>query len=124
MLSYQRALKPFARQLSCAMTDAEQLLWRKLRRRQIYGIQFYRQKPIGPFIVDFYAKDPLLIIEVDGSQHLTPNGIEKDKNRDLYLTSLGFRVLRFNNREVLKSCDSVLNCIVDVILELKNTPPA
>ena len=76
------------------MTDAEQLLWCKLRRKQIYGIQFYRQKPLGSFIVDFYAKDPLFIIEVDGSQHLTPSGIEKDKNRDLYLNSLGFRVLR------------------------------
>ena len=90
MLSYHRALKFLSRQLRCEMTDAEQLLWRKLRRRQIHGTQFYRQKPVGSFIVDFYAKDPLLIIEVDGSQHLTSSGIEKDKNRDLYLNSLDF----------------------------------
>src|SRR4051794_4161542 len=68
-LTYGRTLKPIARLLRREMTDAEQRLWFRLRRKQLEGVQFYRQKPIGPYIVDFFAPTIDLVIEVDGSQH-------------------------------------------------------
>lgn len=68
-LKYQPKLKPISRTLGSNQTDAELLLWSRLRRRQINGIQFYRQRPIGAYIVDFYAAAAKLVIEVDGGQH-------------------------------------------------------
>ena len=70
MLKYNRSLKQPARRLRREMTNAEQALWGKLRRKQIQGIQFYRQRPIGDYVVDFYAPQVKLVVEVDGSQHL------------------------------------------------------
>lgn len=69
MLKYNATLKPYARRLRGEMTDAEQKLWSRLRRRQIGSVQFYRQKPLGGYIVDFYAPAIRLVVEVDGSQH-------------------------------------------------------
>jgi very-short-patch-repair endonuclease len=93
------------------MTDSEKTLWQRIRRKQLMGIQFYRQKPIGNFIVDFFAPKLKLIIEVDGSQHFQAAHLLKDSKRDEYLTGLGLKVLRFNNREVLKETEAVLQKI-------------
>ena len=71
------------------MTDYELLLWRKIRRKQILNVQFLRQKPLGPFILDFYSKEPKIAIEVDGGHHFTDQNKMKDKNRDAYLSELG-----------------------------------
>jgi very-short-patch-repair endonuclease len=70
MLRYNPRLKGRARSLRATLTDAEQRLWTRLRRKQIPGVQFYRQKPIGKYIVDFYAPAARLVVEIDGSQHL------------------------------------------------------
>ncbi len=67
MLKYDTNLKQLARKLRTDMTDAERLLWSRLRGKQVLGVQFYRQKPIGPYIVDFHAPASRLVIEVDGS---------------------------------------------------------
>lgn len=80
------------------MTDAEQLLWSLLRRKQILGIQFYRQKPIGPYIVDFHASAVSHVIEVDGGQHLDDEHLLRDTKRDCFLIDRGIMVLRFDNR--------------------------
>ena len=74
MLSYKPQLEPLARGLRAAMTDAEHRLWFRLRREQLLGVQFYRQKPIGKYIVDFYAPAVASVIEVVGGQQipLTP----------------------------------------------------
>ena len=74
MLAYKPQLRPLARRLRAAMTDAEHRLWFRLRRKQLLWVQFYRQKPIGKYIVDFYAPAVALVIEVDGGQQipLTP----------------------------------------------------
>lgn len=96
------------------MTDAEQLLWSQLRRKQILGIQFYRQKPIGPYIVDFHASVVNLVIEVDGSQHLDAEHLLDDAERDRFLNRQGILVLRFDNRQVLLELDAVLNEIFRV----------
>jgi very-short-patch-repair endonuclease len=77
MLPFERKLKPFARKLRSNMTDAEQLLWSKVRRKQIDDIHFYRQKNIGHYIVDFYCPKGKLIVEVDGGQHFETKGRKK-----------------------------------------------
>jgi very-short-patch-repair endonuclease len=111
MLTYKARLKPNASQLRKKMTDSERALWLRLRGKQLLGVQFYRQKPIGNFIVDFYAPKARLVVEVDGSQHMEGDQAEKDWNRDVYLRQVGLEVLRFNSREVLKETDAVVEAI-------------
>ena len=82
MLRYNQTNKTNARQLRTHMTDSERALWARLRRKQILGVQFYRQKPVGNYIVDFYAPAAKLVIEVDGSQHSAVEGRRKDLQRD------------------------------------------
>ena len=104
------------------MTDAEQSLWLWLRRKQIHGVQFYRQKPIGNYIVDFHAPAARLAVELDGSQHMETRHAAHDAVRDAYLVSVGLRVLRFDNLQVLKELDAVLSVIEDVVRERLNPP--
>ena len=93
-----------ARQLRKNLTDSENGLWSRFRNKQLLGIQFYRQKPIGEHVVDFFAPRAKLVVEVDGSQHVLGDHVDKDRIRDGYLASLGLKVLRFNSREVLTGC--------------------
>ncbi len=111
MFKYNKILKEPARNLRSNMTEAEQLLWSRLRRKQLHGIQFYRQRPIGNFIVDFYAPAASLVVEVDGSQHSEPEHRMQDEIRDKFLAELGLIVLRFNNRQVLCETDAVVEQI-------------
>ena len=90
-------------------------------RKQILGVQFYRQKPIGNYIVDFYAPAVHLAVEVDGSQHFEPAQAEKDKRRTAYLSQTGLRVLRYSDREVLMELELVLEEIFQAVSE-KNPP--
>ncbi|MFP8816200.1 endonuclease domain-containing protein [Acinetobacter johnsonii] len=120
MKPYNKNLKLPSRDLRNNMTDAEQLLWRKLRRKQILGLQFYRQKPILNFIVDFYCPAANLVIECDGGQHYTAEGLEADRARDQALAQLGLSVLRFDNRQILTEIDGVVEkiyCVVNLRLE-------
>lgn len=93
------------------MTDAEQLIWSKVRRKQIDNFQFYRQKNIGQYIVDFYCPRGKLIVEIDGGQHYENEGMKKDQERDRYLQKLGFTVQRFSDIDVLKNIDGVVETI-------------
>ncbi|OTG60035.1 hypothetical protein B9T36_05175 [Acinetobacter sp. ANC 4204] len=111
MQPYNKNLKQASRDLRNNMTDAEQLLWQRLRRKQILGLQFYRQKPILNFIVDFYCPSVSLVIECDGGQHCTVEGLEADRVRDEALAELGLTVLRFDNRQVLIEIDGVVELI-------------
>jgi len=97
------------------MTDAERLFWSKVRRKQLSGFQFYRQKNIGNFIVDFYCPFAKLVVELDGGHHYMPEGIQSDKLRDEYLESLGLHVLRFSDRDVLINTESVLETIFNFL---------
>jgi very-short-patch-repair endonuclease len=97
------------------MTDFERILWSKLRGRQLKGIQFYRQKIIGNYIVDFYCAKAKLVIELDGSQHYNEEGIGKDKIRDNYLKKLGLKVFRFSDAEVSKNLEGVIQMIYEAI---------
>jgi len=111
MLPYNKNLKQHARQLRNNMTDAERCLWAKIRMKQLNGYQFYRQKPIGDYIVDFFCPRAKLVIEVDGSYHLVGEKIEYDRIRDDYMSSLALRVLRFTNSEVLTNIEGVVEKI-------------
>ncbi|SEP93652.1 endonuclease domain-containing protein [Nitrosomonas ureae] len=111
MQPYKPTLKPFARNLRSNLTDAEQRLWSKLRRKQILGVQFYRQKPLANYIVDFYCAAANLVIELDGSQHFEPDHQASDAERDRILESLGLRVLRFDNRQVMQELDAVMRVV-------------
>ena len=113
-------LKHFARELRHAMTDAERHLWVWLRRKQIEGVQFYRQRPIGGYVVDFYAPAAQLVVEIDGSQHMEPKGQIYDDSRTAFLASRGIRVLRFDNRQVLMETRAVLEEILRVVRERKS----
>ena len=82
------------------MTKEERHLWYDFLKA--YPIQFKRQFPIGSYIVDFYCYKAKLVVELDGSQHYTPEEMEKDARRTRYLESLGLQVLRFSNLDVLR----------------------
>ena len=126
MLPYNSKLKARSRKLRSSMTDAEIALWVKLRRKQLHGLQFYRQKPLGNFIVDFYCPAALMVIEIDGGRHYTEDGAIRDGLRDAYLESLRLRVLRFSNIDVLTNMDGVIAAIVrhlETELKLLKTSP-
>ena len=117
MLKYNPQLKPGARRLRNNLTDAERRLWSRLRVKQILGIQFYRQRPIGNYIVDFHAPTARLVIEVDGAQHLDTVQARYDRRRSQYLEQLGLKVLRFDDRQVLLELDSVVQVISCAVSE-------
>jgi very-short-patch-repair endonuclease len=123
MLPYSKNLKEPARTLRKEMTDAERKLWSFLRGKQILGIQFYRQKPIGPYIVDFYAPAAKLVVEADGSQHNEPEHVRADEVRDAFLAEQGLQVLRFDNYAILNQTDTVLEKVYQVCRERIEIPP-
>lgn len=115
MQPYNQKLAINARALRANMTDAEQLLWQRVRPKQVRGLQFYRQKPLLAFIVDFYCPKAKLVIELDGSQHGEEAHRVADGERDAALTGLGLRVLRFDNRQVLLETEGVMAVIDEVV---------
>lgn len=104
----------FAKQLRATSTDAERRLWSVLRDHQIAGLRFRRQQPIGPYVVDFYCSGARLVIELDGDQHGADDDAAYDAARSQWLSSQGYRVLRFPNWQVLKNSQSVLDEIAHV----------
>lgn len=116
MEPYNIKLKPLARALRSKMTDAEQCLWQKIRNRQIGGAQFYRQKPLLTFIVDFYCPKAKLVIELDGGQHYEAEHQARDRERDAQLVLAGLKVLRFDDRQVLAEHEAVLKVIYDEVV--------
>jgi very-short-patch-repair endonuclease len=104
-----------ARNLRKNQTEAEQILWSKLRSRQLSGFKFRRQHPIESYVLDFYCSETHLAIEIDGGQHTENKNIERDNDRTAYLNQKGIRVIRFWNNDVIKHLDEVLTEI-DVIL--------
>ncbi len=97
------------------MTDAERLLWSRLRRKQLNNVQFYRQRIIGNYIVDFYCPRSRLIIEVEGGQHYQDEGGRRDNVRDDYMKNVGMRVLRVSDREVLQDLNGVVEKICEIL---------
>lgn len=115
-------ITPLAKQLRKQATDAENLLWKHLRRRQIEGFKFRRQQPIGNYIVDFVCLATKIVIEIDGGQHAVYE--ESDKTREAWLRANGFRVLRFWNSELFENLEGVLETIRNALLPSPLIPPA
>jgi adenine-specific DNA-methyltransferase len=114
--------RQFARALRKQMTDAERLLWRHLRNRELGGWKFKRQYPVGPFIVDFICVEKNVVIEVDGGQHAENEAL--DTQRSAYLNKMGYRVLRFWNNEVLQETEAVLTAIFAILANGKQNSPS
>jgi very-short-patch-repair endonuclease len=106
-----------ARLLRKHMTDAEQALWQRIRLNQLQ-VKFRRQTPIGSYFVDFYCHEFGLVVELDGSQHI--DQVEYDEARTLYLQSLGLRVIRFWNNDVLLNIETVLEEIMRELGSIKH----
>jgi adenine-specific DNA-methyltransferase len=94
------------RKLRHDTTDAEKLLWKHIRDRQLAGMKFRRQHPIGRYVADFCSEEEKLVIELDGGQHA--NDTDKDEQRTQYIEKFGYRVVRYWNNEVLSNIEGVL----------------
>lgn len=108
MEDYDKKLKLPSRELRKILTKPENLLWSKLMQKQLHNLLFYRQKPLGGYIVDFYCPKAKLVIEVDGGQHFTPQVKEYDDIRDECLKNMEMNILRFNKHEVLNEMEKSL----------------
>jgi very-short-patch-repair endonuclease len=114
MIPYNKNLKELAKNLRSKSTEAERCLWTRLRSKHL-GCVFYRQRPIGDYIVDFYCPKAKLVVEVDGGRHFAKDIAGDDKFRDEYLRSFGLTILRFSNSDVLKKTDTVAEKIHDFL---------
>jgi very-short-patch-repair endonuclease len=121
MARYPSLQKGRARKLRERQTDVESKLWLRLRGRQLGGIKFRRQHPLGPFIVDFCCVEKGLIVELDGSQHAKRN--TADERRTKLLEHVGYRVLRFWDNDVLSNLDGVLERISEALEHPHPRPP-
>jgi len=99
-------------------TEAEKILWERLRNNQLKGYKFRRQHPISLFIADFYCHQLKLIIEIDGEYHNLPEQIEKDLERTRILESNGLQLIRFTNEEVQENLENVIAKITSKINEI------
>jgi len=105
------------RELRSNLTLAEALLWNNLKNSNLDGKKFRRQHGIGSYIADFYCPESRLIIELDGAGHYDVLGVERDAERTRFLESLGFRVIRFENCEVINQLGIVLDLIREALRE-------
>lgn len=115
MLPYKTTLKPFARNLRSNLTGPEKILWSRLPRKQMSGLQFYRQKSIAGYIVDFYCAEAKLVIELDGDSHYQEGAQDYDRIRDACMQAIGLKVLRFLNSDIVQNLESVLDKITNSI---------
>lgn len=115
MIPYNKNLKEIAQSLRDHPTKAESCLWENVRLQHL-GCKFYRQKPIGDYIVDFFCPKAKLVVEIDGGHHFTETGKGNDRVRDEYMKSLELYVLRFSNSEVMKNTDKVVESIGKILL--------
>lgn len=109
IIPYNPKLKEYARKLRNNSTFTEIQLWNYLKKKQLRGYDFDRQKPIDNYIVDFYCKDLMLAIEVDGESHY--GNTDKDKKKDKRLNELGIAVLRFDDLDIVYKLDKVIEKI-------------
>ena len=107
---YNPKLKQFARNLRNHSTLSEVLLWNHLKKKQMKGYSFHRQKPIGNYIVDFFCPKLKLVIEVDGESH-DESKLEYDERRQRSLESLGLYVFRITDLDVKRNMEDVLTGI-------------
>jgi len=112
----------FAKQMRRTPTDAERKLWGCLRNSSLAGFKFYRQVPIGPYVLDFLCHHRGLVIEVDGATHSSGAEVWHDEQRTSYLNSFGLRLHRVDNTEVYRNIGAVLDGIYAVLMERSDFP--
>lgn len=105
-----RAVQQRAKELRQQMTPAEKALWQRLRRKQLNGLKFRRQHPLGPFIADFYCGAHRLVIEIDGGVHDAQ--AERDQARTEQFEAYGYHVIRFTNAQIEQDIEAVLAEII------------
>jgi very-short-patch-repair endonuclease len=115
-------LRSRARSLRRELTDAEHIIWSALRAHRMNGASFRRQTPIGPYVVDFMCPAASLVIEIDGGQHFEAQQMKRDTRRDAFLRSKGYRVLRFNNHDVMTNKQGVLEVIAAALAATPSPP--
>jgi very-short-patch-repair endonuclease len=119
LMNYNGNLKPYAQENRKAGTKAEAVLWKKVFRAKNTGYSFNRQFIIGNYIVDFICRELNLIIEIDGNSHERKEVASKDSDKQYFLESQGYTVVRFSESEVLKRLDSVAADIYNAISSLE-----
>lgn len=122
-LPYNRNLKQISRDLRNRSTLGEILLWKQLRARSMMGYQFYRQKPLDNYIIDFYCPALKLIIEIDGLYHGSEEDVVKDDTRQKKLEEWSLNFLRFTETEVRKDMINVLRTLENYIFEYEEMHP-
>ncbi len=110
------------KRLRSESTDAERLLWRHLRDRQLDGLKFRRQHQFERYFLDFFCPEAKLVVELDGDQHDDPAARQHDAARSEYLRRAGLRVVRFSNREVFLELEAVLEKVVQMALDPHPNP--
>ena len=120
--AYDREPTRRSRELRNNATQAERRLCQHLRSRQLTGVRFNRQVPIGPYICDLVARTPKLIIELDGGQHA--DAADYDANRTTFLQQRGYRVIRFWNNDVLENLEGVLTVIEEALKDRPSPGPS
>jgi very-short-patch-repair endonuclease len=115
MTTYTKALIPFAKRMRREMTRAELKLWLDFLRDHVPRVR--RQRPFGGYIVDFYCVACKVVIEVDGSQHFTPEGLAYDAERTVFLEALGLRVVRFSNADVIDNFEEVCSSLRALLVQ-------
>jgi len=115
VLAMKKRLTKIARVLRKNLTPQEAKLWYHLRGKHFENLKFRRQYPISDYIVDFCCPEKKLVIELDGSGHLFKQQIKKDRKRDDFLKSQGFRVYRVENSEIDENLDGVLEEIFHLV---------
>ncbi|MBJ6367907.1 endonuclease domain-containing protein [Snuella sedimenti] len=108
-LHTKKELQAYRKELRHNLTPAEAFLWKHLKARQLQGKRFTKQHSIGNYIVDFYCASERLIIELDGEVHNNPTAQEYDQKRTIFLESLSYEVIRFENKLVFEYLASVLH---------------
>ena len=98
---------PLRRRLRQDTTPAEQMFWARVANKQFLGLKFRKQHGIGGYIVDFYCPALKLVIEIDGDSHFMNENLQIDAERTKYLESLGYKIIRYNNHDVLTNIDGV-----------------
>jgi len=121
---YNKNLQKFANELRNNMTKAEACLWKYvLKAGKLKGYKFKRQRPVLNYIADFMCTDLMLVIETDGITHILDEVIEKDIRKQKDLEKVGFKVLRFDDNEVLNDIENVERVLLAYIEEFENSSP-
>ena len=116
VIPYNKRLLPLAKKLRQNSTLSEAILWTHIKAGKMMGLKFQRQKPIGNYIVDFFCKELMLVIEVDGNSH--DEKVEKDEKREEDLKKMGCRIYRINDVDLKQEIDGVLDGLRDYLEDL------